>query len=339
MLGNLGLLGQGTESLSGELELHATDTLRLDIDRKRAAGLHIRVTPIVSGFGAASGEVAYSTHRRKISCLVTDMRVSWIGGNGKCPYVFRVFIFFSSISRMLQESVLIGFYFLTLLYSVIVHEVSHGVMALWLGDTTAKYADRLNLNPIKHIDPFGSVLLPALLILTTGSAFGWAKPVPYNPYNLKDQKWGPLWVALAGPGSNLLAATLAAIAAHMLPLASLAKQDIVTRFIQAVYGSGSFLDRFGLFAEAISGSFPQVLFGLLLVIIFWNVVLACFNLLPFPPLDGSKLLYVLFPIREETKIWLERYGIFFLLFAIFFLAVPISLFINFVLSFFVRLAF
>ena len=95
--GNLGLLGQGAESFGGELELHATDTLRLDIDRKRAASLHIRVTPIVSGFGAASGQVAYSTHRRKISCLVTDMRVSWIGGNGKCPYVLRVFTFFSLI--------------------------------------------------------------------------------------------------------------------------------------------------------------------------------------------------------------------------------------------------
>ena len=94
--GNLGLLGQGAESFGGELELHATDTLRLDIDRKRAASLHIRVTPIVSGFGAASGQVAYSTHRRKISCLVTDMRVSWIGGNGKCPCVLRVFTFFRS---------------------------------------------------------------------------------------------------------------------------------------------------------------------------------------------------------------------------------------------------
>jgi Zn-dependent protease len=239
---------------------------------------------------------------------------------------------------MLQESILIGFYFLALLYSVIIHEVSHGMMALWLGDTTAKYADRLNLNPIKHVDPFGSVLLPALLILTTGSAFGWAKPVPYNPYNLKDQKWGPLWVALAGPGSNLILATVASVVAHALPLAFLAKEDIVTRFFRAVYGDGSFFDRFGSLAEALSGSLSQVLFGLLLVIIFWNVVLACFNLLPFPPLDGSKLLYALFPIREETKVWLEHYGIFFLLFAVFFLAVPISLFIGLVLSFFVRLA-
>jgi len=239
---------------------------------------------------------------------------------------------------MPQEIILIGFYFLALLYSVIIHEVSHGLMALWLGDMTAKYADRLNLNPVKHVDPFGSILLPALLILTTGSAFGWAKPVPYNPYNLKDQKWGPLWVALAGPGSNLLLATIASILAHVLPLSLLAKQDIVMRFVQAVYGGGSFFDRFGLLTEALSGSLAQVSFGLLLIIIFWNVVLACFNLLPVPPLDGSKLLYALLPIREETKIWLERYGLFFLLFAVFFLAAPISIFINIVLSFFVHLA-
>ncbi|PIX90046.1 MAG: site-2 protease family protein, partial [Candidatus Moranbacteria bacterium CG_4_10_14_3_um_filter_45_9] len=85
---------------------------------------------------------------------------------------------------MVNEIVLIGFYLLTLVYSVIIHEVSHGVVALWLGDMTAKYADRLNLNPLKHIDPFGSVILPVLLFVSTGFAFGWAKPVPYNPYNL-----------------------------------------------------------------------------------------------------------------------------------------------------------
>jgi Zn-dependent protease len=251
--------------------------------------------------------------------------------------VWFFYSFFPFLS-MPQEFVLIGFYFLALLYSVIIHEVSHGLMALWLGDLTAKYADRLNLNPVKHIDPFGSLLLPALLIITTGFAFGWAKPVPYNPYNLKDQKWGPLWVALAGPGSNLLLAMIASILAHALPLAQGVKQDIVRQFAQAVYGGGSFFDRFSLLSEALSGSLAQVSFGLLLIIIFWNVVLACFNLLPFPPLDGSKLLYVVLPIREETKIWLERYGLFFLLFAVFFLAAPISIFINIVLSFFVRLA-
>lgn len=239
---------------------------------------------------------------------------------------------------MSQEIILIGFYCLALLYSVILHEVSHGVMALWLGDLTAKYADRLNLNPAKHIDPFGSVLLPGLLILTTGYAFGWAKPVPYNPYNLKDQKWGPLWVALAGPGINLLIALGAALLAHLLPMTQLAKIDIIQRFYQAVSGHGALLERFGLLADALSGSLPQVLFGILLILIFWNVVLACFNLLPIPPLDGSKLLYALFPIREETQANLERYGMFLLLFVVLFLSAPISIFIQTVLSLFVGFA-
>ncbi|MDD2767021.1 MAG: site-2 protease family protein [Candidatus Moranbacteria bacterium] len=239
---------------------------------------------------------------------------------------------------MANEIVLIGFYILTLIYSVIIHEVSHGVTALWLGDMTAKYADRLNLNPLKHIDPFGSVILPILLFFSTGFAFGWAKPVPYNPYNLRDQKWGPVWVALAGPGSNILLAMIAAFIAKILPLTPLVKRDIMERFIGVVGGGGDFMDRFSLLAESLSGSLSSVFFGLLLLVIFWNVVLACFNLLPIPPLDGSKLLYVLFPIRERTMFFLEQYGLFLLLIVILFVSAPISIFINFVLSLFLRFA-
>ncbi len=239
---------------------------------------------------------------------------------------------------MANEIVLVGFYLLTLVYSVIIHEVSHGVVALWLGDLTAKYAGRLNLNPLKHIDPFGSVILPILLVVSTGFAFGWAKPVPYNPYNLRNQKWGPTLVALAGPGSNLLLATIAALIAKVLPLTLLTKTDILERFIGVIGGRGDFLERFSFLAEAISGSLPSIFFGLLLLVIFWNVVLACFNLLPVPPLDGSKLLYALVPIRERTMFLLEQYGLFLLIFVIFFFAAPISIFINFVLSLFLRLA-
>ncbi|MBI2439085.1 MAG: site-2 protease family protein [Candidatus Moranbacteria bacterium] len=239
---------------------------------------------------------------------------------------------------MAHEIVLIGFYLLTLVYSVIIHEVSHGVVALWLGDLTAKYADRLNLNPLKHIDPFGSVLLPLLLVVTTGFAFGWAKPVPYNPYNLRDQKWGPVWVALAGPASNFLLATLAALLAKILPLTLLAKADILERFIGVIGGQGEFFDRFGLLAEALSGSLANVFFGLFLLVIFWNVVLGCFNLLPIPPLDGSKLLYAFVPLGEQTIFFLERFGLFLLLFIVLFLSTPISMFINFVLSLFLRFA-
>jgi Zn-dependent protease len=235
-----------------------------------------------------------------------------------------------------NEIVLIGFYILTLVYSVIIHEVSHGVVALWLGDLTAKYADRLNLNPLKHIDPFGSVILPLLLVVSTGFAFGWAKPVPYNPYNLRNQKWGPTMVALAGPASNLILAGVAAVIAKLLPLTLLAKTDILERFIGVISGRGDFVDRFGLLADALAGSLSGIFFGLLLLVIFWNVVLACFNLLPIPPLDGSKLLYALVPLRERTVFFLEQYGLFLLIFVIFFLSGPISLFINFVLSIFLR---
>lgn len=233
---------------------------------------------------------------------------------------------------MTNEIVLIGFYLLTLVYSVIIHEVAHGVIALWLGDMTAKYADRLNLNPLKHIDPFGSIILPVLLFVSTGFAFGWAKPVPYNPYNLRNQKWGPTLVALAGPLVNLLLAALAAIVAKLLPLSLLARQDIMDRFIGVIGGRGDFLDRFALLADALAGSLPNIFYGLLLLIIFWNVVLACFNLLPVPPLDGSKLLYALVPLRERTVFLLEQYGLFLLIFVIFFFSTPISMFINYVLS-------
>lgn len=239
---------------------------------------------------------------------------------------------------MSNEIVLIIFYLVTLIYSVIIHEVSHGVVALWLGDMTAKYADRLNLNPMKHIDPFGSVILPALLFVSTGFAFGWAKPVPYNPYNLRNQKWGPVMVALAGPSTNFLAAFLAAILAKIMPLGALVKNDIVNRFVGIISGSGGFMERFGLFAEAISGSLPAIFFGLLLLVIFWNVVLGCFNLLPIPPLDGSKLLYALLPIPERTQLMLEQYGLFILFGIIIFFSYPISVFITSVLGFFVGLA-
>lgn len=237
---------------------------------------------------------------------------------------------------MASELVLVGFYIFTLIYSVIIHEVAHGVVALWLGDMTAKYADRLNLNPLKHIDPFGSVILPVLLFVTTGFAFGWAKPVPYNPYNLKNQKWGPTWVALAGPGANLLLAFTAAFIAKLLPIAHLVKTDILGRFIGVIGGRGDFLERFQLLSLALAGSLPNIFFGLLLLVIFWNVVLACFNLLPVPPLDGSKILYTLFPIKERTMLLLEQYGLFLLIFVIFFLSGPISLFINSVLGLFLR---
>src|SRR3989344_8193335 len=95
-----------------------------------------------------------------------------------------------------------------LLLSVVFHEVSHGFVAYFLGDPTAKLAGRLTLNPLKHLDPIGSVLVPLLTYSAGGFIFGWAKPVPYNPYNLKAGRWGPALVGVAGPGGPLLLARL-----------------------------------------------------------------------------------------------------------------------------------
>ena len=115
------------------------------------------------------------------------------------------------------------FVLIILLFSIVIHEVAHGSVAYSLGDPTAKNAGRLTLNPIPHIDPIGSILLPGVLILMSvalgggGIIFGWAKPVPINPYNFRDQKYGEVKVALAGPGANLLIALVFGLVLRFLP--------------------------------------------------------------------------------------------------------------------------
>jgi Zn-dependent protease len=182
---------------------------------------------------------------------------------------------------------LIIFQIIILILSVIIHEVAHGYAALWMGDVTAKYAGRLSMNPIKHLDPFGSIILPALLVFSgVGVVFGWAKPVPYNPYNLKNQRWGELVVAIAGPISNIMLAVVIAL---------------IVRFVPFV--------------------FPPAFVELAFIAILINIFLAFFNMVPIPPLDGSKVLFNLFPslalkIRGQLKV----YGPFILLIFIFFFA-------------------
>lgn len=226
---------------------------------------------------------------------------------------------------MANEIVLIIFYIAILLYSLIIHEVAHGLAALWLGDTTAKYSGRITLNPFKHIDPWLTIGMPVILLLMTNFkfAFGGAKPVPYNPYNLKNQKWGPAMVGAAGPGVNILIAILAAIAAKVISIPMLAKADIISNF-----------NNWSQISQILPGSVGAIIFEILVIIIFWNVLLAFFNLIPIPPLDGSKLLFSLFPMRIETMAMLEQFGFIFLLIFIIFFSGPLGIFLNFMLNLF-----
>lgn len=183
-----------------------------------------------------------------------------------------------------------------LIISVVIHEVSHGYSANILGDPTAKYAGRLTLNPIKHLDPIGSVLVPVITFLLGGFIFGWAKPVPYNPYNLKNQKWGPAIVGASGPLANFLMVILF---------------GLIIRF-----GAGQ-------------AFFTPALFEILSLIVFINLILGVFNMVPIPPLDGSKVLFAFLPYRwQHIQEFLEHYGFFILLIFIFFffrLLLPIVL--------------
>ena len=193
-----------------------------------------------------------------------------------------------------------------LIFSIILHEVAHGYAANALGDPTAKLQGRLTLNPVPHIDPIGSILIPAMLVLTNaGMLFGWAKPVPYNPHNLNNQRWGEAIVGAAGVVTNIVIAIIFA-----------------------------FIARFA--AEAGMSEFAS----LAVIISLVNLFLGLFNLIPFPPLDGFTILRGLIPPRyaysfrrfEES---LMRGGIFtliaFLLIFSMFLADP---FYSFVLSIF-----
>jgi Zn-dependent protease len=163
--------------------------------------------------------------------------------------------------------------------SIILHEISHGVVALWFGDDTAKRAGRLTLNPIPHIDPFGTLILPAVLTLAGAGAFGYAKPVPVNVGRLRHPRNEGLLVSLAGPVTNIL-----------LALASV----VWLRYVrpQALLDIGLFGDRAPLV--------DRIIFDLGYI----NVILATFNLLPLPPLDGSAIVERLLP-RAWWPGWLK----------------------------------
>lgn len=176
-----------------------------------------------------------------------------------------------------------------LVMSVVIHEVSHGYVASMLGDQTAKYQGRLTLNPLKHLDFVGSFLVPSLSYFLGGFIFGWAKPVPYNPYNLKPGRWSEAAVAVAGPASNIALALIFGL------------------LLRIGVSSG---------ASWAGPAFVQIT----TLIVFINILLAIFNLMPIPPLDGSKLLFTILPDRlYKLREFLERYGLVLVLVFIFFL--------------------
>ncbi len=189
------------------------------------------------------------------------------------------------------------FEIVVLVFSAIIHEYMHGWMADYLGDPTAKNAGRLTLNPLSHIDLFGSIIVPFFLI-ASGSNFvlGWAKPVPYNPNNLRDKKYGNAKVALAGPMGNFIVAVVFALIFRLAPL-SLQMQ----MFVQ--------------------------------IIIYINLLLMIFNLVPIPPMDGSKIVLDFLPYHLKIKyLKLEQYGMFLVLLFVMFGFAFIQPIINFLFN-------
>jgi Zn-dependent protease len=174
----------------------------------------------------------------------------------------------------METTIIFIFWLTALAISITFHEFLHAWTADYLGDPTPKAAGRVSLNPIAHIDPIGTILIPLVLLLTTGFVFGYAKPVPINPNNFRNYRYGQALTAIAGPFANLVLLLIFAGLYKLLP------------------DSGYFQ----LFLK---------------IVIQLNVVLMVFNLIPVPPLDGSKILYTFLPFETIRK--LESYGPFLLL--------------------------
>jgi len=193
------------------------------------------------------------------------------------------------------------FYVSVLIMSVIIHEFAHGYSAYLLGDDTARLSGRLTLNPIKHLDPFGSVILPLLLIImNAGFVIGWARPVPYNPLNLRKGKVGNFIVAISGIVANLIIAILFGLLIRFAPSFGLPLYNPDPLLLHPFYKISS-------------------------IIVMMNLVLALFNIIPIPPLDGSKILFSFIPSKfRYIENFLERWGMFLLLFFIIFLWSTVS---------------
>ena len=185
------------------------------------------------------------------------------------------------------------FLLLVLVFSTVLHELAHGYTAYWLGDETAKLNGRLSLNPLRHIDPYMSIILPVLLYLMGGPIFGGAKPVPINTRNLKGREWGFALVAIAGPLMNILLA-------------------FIFFLLWFFVGHGS--DLWG---------------GILINSMYMNMGFALFNMIPIPPLDGSRVLYALAPdFVKRFMESIEHVGIIFVYIMVSFLSGLIANYMN-----------
>lgn len=182
-----------------------------------------------------------------------------------------------------------------MILSISLHEFSHAWMAYSLGDSTAKDLGRLTINPLKHLDVVGTLLL-------IFAGFGWGRPVPFNPYNLRNQRWGPAFVSLAGPLMNIVLATIFAVILKLFVMYS-------------------------------AIPFENGLIQLLNAMIVINIILAVFNLIPIPPLDGSKILYAFLPARSLGAVMaFERWGSYLLIFVVIFAGSFFGAFFNLVVQ-------
>ena len=193
--------------------------------------------------------------------------------------------------------------FIITLFSMILHELMHGFVALKLGDNTAKYSGRLTLNPLKHIDPVMTILVPMLLAIAGGPIFGGAKPVPVNKYKLKHGEWGFALVAIAGPLTNFALALAFFLVGYWAGLITIIGGE-------AAYMPGSFWSTFAYLGVHV------------------NLGFMLFNIIPIPPLDGSRVLYAIAPeggIRDFLDS-IERYGIVVIYFCLFFFGTVFSMY-------------
>ena len=208
--------------------------------------------------------------------------------------------------------------FIITLFSMILHELMHGVVALKLGDDTAKYSGRLSLNPLKHIDPVMTIMVPILLALMGGPIFGGAKPVPINKYKLKYREWGFALVAIAGPLTNFILALVFFLVGYWAGAFQIQNGEVY-------YSADSFWSMFAMLGVSI------------------NLGFMLFNIIPIPPLDGSRVLYAIAPeggVRTFME-QIERYGLFVVYFCLLFFGTALSFYMsgamNAILRFFTML--